>query len=799
MTFVPIKVGLRLRLLLLALFTALPALGVIGYSAFVQRRHAEAIAEKNTMNLVHLSAREHSQLIVATRHLLISLSKLPEIKNPDRVAACNYALAEAQRSYPYYTNIGLADLNGNVFCNSKNISDRKINIVDRDYFRDTVKFRDFSVGHYQIGRVTGEPAINFGFPVSDNQGHFHGVLYAALNLSWLNQLISDNELPPGSVLMVMDNEGKLLARMPKESQRLGKAIPLIARIVKQKTGIVEATGLDGTKRLYAFAPLHDSIQGSVYISIGIPKEFIFKEADTHFVRQLVVLFFACALVIIVAWVGSHVLILRHIKALIGAAQKLGEGDLSVRAKGLFYNTEEWDQLAHAFDNMSERLQLTNRTLEHVAYFDSLTGLPNHAWLQKKLQEYLSDQSHSVALMIIHFNRLWEINHAFGFQSGDQLLRVIAKRICSLMAEDMNAVRMRGSEFAVIIPCCTAPLAVKIGQQIINELQQSFTIDDIKVDTSVVIGIALTEPNKAIEASHFIRQADAAMHQAKKSSDGYAFYATEQDQINTKRLAMIGDLRTAIEGNELVLFYQPKISVRDRRLCGAEALIRWMRPGHGMIPPDEFISLAEQTGLIKPLTEWVINEAVRQSDEWRKAGIVIPIAINLSPHNLHDIHLVDSIKRVLAHYSAQADWIELEITEGAVMQDPEGALISLKQLKEMGITLSIDDFGTGYSSLGYLKKLPVDAIKIDKSFVMDMLEDVDSMVIVRSTIGLAHDLSLKVVAEGVENQETLNQLAVFNCDVAQGYYISKPQNAEKFIEIITELQRNWTEPEEEAGS
>jgi EAL domain-containing protein (putative c-di-GMP-specific phosphodiesterase class I) len=220
----------------------------------------------------------------------------------------------------------------------------------------------------------------------------------------------------------------------------------------------------------------------------------------------------------------------------------------------------------------------------------------------------------------------------------------------------------------------------------------------------------------------------------------------------------------------------------------EALVRWEHPQQGMIPPDEFISLAEQTGLIKPLTEWVMETALRQSIAWRKAGLVVPIAVNLSARNLRDAELVDKLEQMLSASGAEGNWLELEITEGAVMEDPESALVILKRLSDIGISLFIDDFGTGYSSLSYLKKLPVDAVKIDKSFVIDMLMNADSAAIVRSTIGLAHDLGLKVVAEGVESRAVWDRLIDLDCDVVQGYHISRPLSAEQLIEFVLTWQR-----------
>jgi EAL domain-containing protein (putative c-di-GMP-specific phosphodiesterase class I) len=319
-------------------------------------------------------------------------------------------------------------------------------------------------------------------------------------------------------------------------------------------------------------------------------------------------------------------------------------------------------------------------------------------------------------------------------------------------------------------------AESIALQILDGMNAPFSIGGVRVDIAATIGVSLY-PQDGKDGQQLMRHADVAMHEAKKAAKRYAFYRREQDEDRAQRLTMVGELRRALEANELTLYYQPKVSMRDGRVCGAEALVRWIHPERGMLPPDEFISLAEYSGLIRPLTDWVIGAALRQSSLWRSKGLVLPVAVNLSAHNLRDGALVQKIEHLLAEWDAKPGWLELEITEGAMMEDPEGALDILKRLREMGILLFIDDFGTGYSSLGYLKKLPVDAVKIDKSFVIDMTEDPDSEVIVRTTISLGHELGLKVVAEGVENRTAFDRLATLNCDVAQGYFMSKPLPSE----------------------
>lgn len=370
-----------------------------------------------------------------------------------------------------------------------------------------------------------------------------------------------------------------------------------------------------------------------------------------------------------------------------------------------------------------------------------------------------------------------------------MLKDVGRRIRGVLKEDELVARMRGDEFGILLPASDTELAGAAAQRIQDALGTPFAMSGLMLNVSAAVGISLC-PQHGSEATRLIRYADVAMRQAKKSGKGYIFYTAEQDEGSLRRLALAGELRRAIEEDELVLHYQPKIDMRTGQVCGAEALVRWIHPQQGMIPPDEFIPLAEHTGLIKPLTDWVVEAALRQSSDWRHAGVALPVAVNLSARNLRDAELLSKMARLVAAWGAEAGWLELEITESAVMDDdPEGALEILKRLSKLGFTLFIDDFGTGYSSLGYLKRLPVNAVKIDKSFVIDMLKNADSAAIVRATVVLAHDLGLKVVAEGIENQETWNRLAALGCDVAQGYHISKPLPAEQFKKWFDERARN----------
>jgi diguanylate cyclase (GGDEF)-like protein len=409
----------------------------------------------------------------------------------------------------------------------------------------------------------------------------------------------------------------------------------------------------------------------------------------------------------------------------------------------------------------------------------LTTLPNRALLQDRLTQAILTghrENTPVAFILMDLDRFKDINNTLGHHHGDLLLRQIGPRIQKLLRESDTIARLGGDEFAILLPDTDGEGARQVVAKLEKTLEAPFAIDGLTVTVEASIGIALY-PEHGSKAETLIQRADVAMYTAKHGGGGHAVYSPEHDQYSPGRLALMGELRDAIEHDELVLHYQPKIHLPTSRVIGVEALVRWQHPHRGLMPPDEFVPLAEQTGLIKPLTLGVITAALRQLQIWRGDGLRLNMAVNLSARNLQDPQLPDQVAELLQNAGALPEHLELEITESTIMADPARALDILTRLNRMGLVLTIDDFGTGYSSLGYLKRLPVSAIKIDKSFVRNMAEDDNDAVIVRSTIELAQNLGLTVVAEGVETQYILDRLAALGCDAAQGYYMSRPMPAD----------------------
>ena len=425
---------------------------------------------------------------------------------------------------------------------------------------------------------------------------------------------------------------------------------------------------------------------------------------------------------------------------------------------------------------SRRLRRQAEENEYLALHDALTGLPNRTLFRDRVQQAIltaKREGASAAVLLMDLDRFKEINDTLGHHSGDVVLQGVGPRLRTLLRESDSVARLGGDEFAVLLPkVADAAAAVDVAARIRATLERPFDVSGLSLETDASIGIALY-PDHGTDVDTLIQRADVAMYLAKDAHTGQEVYAAEQDAYSPARLTLLAELRRALDERELVVFYHPKADLQTGRVRGVEALARWQHPERGLLPPDEFIPLAEHTGLIRALTRYVLDEALRQCSRWRQDGLELAVAVNLSGRDLLDLQLPDDVVRLLEKWNLDPTCLELEITESTILGDPARAKTVLCRLSEMGVRLAIDDFGSGYTSLAYLKRLPVDELKIDKSFVMNMISDENDAVIVRSTIDLGRNLGLGVVAEGVESAEIWDELGALGCDVAQGYFLTRP--------------------------
>ena len=441
-----------------------------------------------------------------------------------------------------------------------------------------------------------------------------------------------------------------------------------------------------------------------------------------------------------------------------------------------------ERLEERVHERTEALALANRELEYLAMHDPLTGLPNRILLQDRLLQAIRlghRENAPFALMVLDLDGFKEVNDSLGHQAGDHLLRETAARLVARLRQSDTAVRLGGDEFAVLLPGVTnAEDTEVVARKILRALEEPVLLGDRRVCVTASCGAALF-PTHGDEVGVLLRHADRAMYEAKRGRRGFLLFAPAMDEEGDDRLRLQVDLDHAIRHGDLVLHYQPKIDLATGKISGAEALVRWQHPVLGMLPPARFVPLAERTHLIKPLTFHVLRLAATQARAWAEQGWPLPIAVNVSAVDLDDGEFVDSVERILKDAGVAASQIELEVTETALMRDPERARAAIQALSGLGVHVAIDDFGTGYSSMSYLRKLAVAKIKIDKSFVMDMGVSSNDSVIVRSIIDLSHSLGLKVVGEGVETADTMAVLASLGCDYAQGFHLARPMDAEAF--------------------
>ena len=445
------------------------------------------------------------------------------------------------------------------------------------------------------------------------------------------------------------------------------------------------------------------------------------------------------------------------------------------------------QRTHSLQRATDELAEKQAENEYQALHDSLTGMPNRMFFHQRLLdeiEHARATEGRMAVMLMDLDHFKEINDTLGHHFGDMLLQEIGPRLSGVLRDQDLMARLGGDEFGIVLPDLPSEeVALRIADRVLEELEQPVAVEGLALDVSGSIGIAMF-PMHAEDAEALLRRADVAMYVAKENGGGYEVYQDSFDRHNPQRLTLIGQVRPALESGEFVMYYQPKVRLMDGRVAGAEALIRWEHPTLGLVPPDEFIPLVEKTVLLRPLTHYVAESVLRQWREWAGMGIRIPIAINVSPRSLLDADFPDTIQQLLQEAQVPPAFLRIELTESFLMGDSGRSIAVLDALSNIGVGLSIDDFGTGYSSLSYLKRLPIEEIKVDRSFVMQMHVDANDFMIVRATVDLGRNLGLRVVAEGVEDLATFDRLADFGCDEAQGYYISKPLSAIEFTRWLS---------------
>jgi diguanylate cyclase (GGDEF)-like protein len=519
----------------------------------------------------------------------------------------------------------------------------------------------------------------------------------------------------------------------------------------------------------------------------------FDEAIAQYRELQITLLVLTGLAILLATAGSFATarrITEPLRHLADIAKQFGRGEYHGKIR--IERADEVGALSNAFENMRDDIAQREREIIHLAYWDTLTDLPNRAQFTNRLQDALAhaQQHHeSCHILMMDLDRFKAVNDALGHGFGDKLLKQVAERLkLQISSETDHIARLGGDEFAVLLQNAGVDQARAVAARILKSFEVPLSIDDQTIDLGAGIGIA-GYPEHGTDAQVLLSHAEVAMYVAKTGGNEAVVYTPSIDKSSQNNLSLLSELRRAAERNDFRLYVQPKVLLETGKVVGVEALVRWAHPERGMIFPDNFIPFSEQTGFIRVLTRWVLDQSAALCADLGRKGLFPKISVNLSTRDLLDQDLPAKFADILARHGVSASSFCLEITESAIMDDPIRALGTLEALHEMHAELAIDDFGTGYSSLAYLKRLPVDELKIDKSFVMKMETDADDAKIVRSTIDLGHNMGLRVVAEGLENIGIWSLLAGMGCDQGQGYFISKPMPAEQFAEWLAA----WTPP------
>jgi diguanylate cyclase (GGDEF)-like protein len=541
---------------------------------------------------------------------------------------------------------------------------------------------------------------------------------------------------------------------------------------------------DESLALYQFViNEHDSEQLSVIFTIDKDLAFI---NFTNLASQLIIAI--CVIILLTVFLSFRfsMSIAKPLKNLANIAHKIQYGNYAEITHDA--RVSEVNKLSFALSNMQNGIQQREKDNNQLAFYSPLTGLPNRNHFIRTMNELIDDATQQFAVILMDIDRFKEINDTLGHEYGDQVLQAIAKRLDESLVQGAYVAYLAGDEFAMLLPCQASVDPLHLVNPVLKVFEPFFEINNIQLDVSASMGLAMY-PKDAVKADGLMQFADIALYVCKDNHNSYELYNQKFNTHSLLRLNLMSELRGSLENGDLQLYYQPQIDIATNKVKSIECLVRWHHPEHGFIFPDDFIPLAEQTGNIRYLTKWAIEEALKQHNHLKTNGFHIYMAVNISAIDLTDDNFVEFVAESLKKHNVVSKMLMLEVTESAIMSDPKKAIAILAKLKSMGVQLSIDDFGTGYSSMEQLKITPVNELKIDKSFVLELITSHEDAIIVKSITDLAHNLGLSVVAEGVENKESLDMLNEIGVETAQGYFISKAIHGDEFLPWLLNYEEN----------
>ena len=803
--------------LLLVPLIVLPilVLGWASYSLLMEDARDRTRFQMTTL-LKQIEYHTESQLRTARANasLFASTDLIKRYARPDLSATSRKALEPAilkllfnyQLAYPEYYEIRIVTADGKEQLRSalggvKNLTD---NEAASDWFKEVGRHPDVIYTTFISNPDNGKPALLTSKPLLPYLGNdreqgspvpHHGYLLLTASLDFLKRQAVTGRIGDNGEVFFTDADGTILFH--KQEERVGEKLdPVLFEKLKSAAG--SRATIDGeyfsSAASFQGLKLHDR----VYVFSVYPEMDLHAKSN-HLARSVALISCIAILVTMALLFGVfRKLLVKPIRQLSLAAMEMGRGQVLVPID--IDTRDEIGDLARSFREMGENLNYYHEQVRYVANHDSLTGLPNRLMFKDYLNRATAEarrNSLGISILFLDLDNFKRINDTQGHQMGDKLLEAVADRLSHQLresdvisrspSEDPSKMiaRLAGDEFIILLPGTRGPEeAQQVARRIVASLVDPFVIYKQEIYISASIGIALY-PTDGTTADELLKNADIAMYHAKKlGRNNYQYYSDELNKAALEKLHIEGKLRRAVENQELELHYQPQMDLATGRICGVESLLRWNDPELGQVPPDKFVPVAEEFGLIVQISEWVIYEACRQAREWLDAyPYPITMSINISAIHFNGYDLESVIAEALQATGLEPEHLEIELTETSILDDPRQAIETLNGFKKMGLKVSLDDFGTGYSSLSYLMKLPLDKLKIDQSFIRGMGQDNRGTSIVSAIIAMAHSLGLSVIAEGVEEELHVDLLREMKCDILQGYFISRPMPAHRVESMI----------------
>ncbi|MDM7321719.1 MAG: EAL domain-containing protein [Gammaproteobacteria bacterium] len=750
---------------------------------------SEELTQAQAQLLSHaVLTTERLQALQTQAILILELLALQEWL-PDEPEQC---LAQVQRTLAIlprsFANLLVIDPTGQVLCNAK-APEKRHNLADRDYVQRALAEQATGVGGLIIGRTTGTPVIGLASPHKAADGRITYLLGTSIELG---EIVADlkERLPPATQWWLLDGQNQVLASADPAAYPLGQAFTNhhLLRDIEEKGEhlTLRHTDAKGQLWLVSHMALGKNAIGDRLI-LARPATIVLEPVNTIMAQAGAILLAALLFTLLLAWWVAHRFSKRRITPLLTALQHIEYGDFTVRLphRG---GQDELDRLAQAIDHMAKTLQAQDERIRHQqaelvyqAQHDPLTGLPNRLMIANdfaKTSAKAKRLGERIAILMLDLDHFKTINEGRGHSMGDRLLVTLATRLRQVLREEDTLARIGGDEFLILLEGITRDeQVIETLKRIQQMFKEPFLVDGEPFELTASIGIALY-PNDSIEFERLMQQADAALHQCKSEErNSYRFFAPQLTEAAEARLAMEQMLRDALRLGWFELHYQPQARLADGQRVGVEALLRLRHPSKGLIPPGQFIPVAEESHLIITIGAWVIKEACQQMARWRKAGQAPAyVAVNIAARQIVHDDLPATVRAALQESGIPSECLEIEVTEASFLKNTEEVLAKLKALHAIGVRLALDDFGTGYSSLAYLRRLPLDRLKIDQSFVRDMLHDKHDEAIVRAIIQLGQALELEVIAEGVETNDQAKHLLALGCPLGQGYLFGRPQPA-----------------------